>query len=441
MPKRHANKRAIATVALVAIIVGALAATAVAQSQRFPDVPPDHEAHEAVEWAADVGLTLGYGDGTFKPEQPLSRRHAVVFMERFYDEILGADGDEDFTSDSFTRADMMVLLKAINDGSSPKETETEPETEPETDARWLPRPEGRTAEGRCAHRLNDGIYDWEDCAWGSNDDPVMGRDAMQELTDRVWAEARARGKPANPPALTEGQCSGWFTAACYFPDTHTISIESGVTLQTILHELAHALISGDGTMADCMADWTHAVPTCAHGALFRCAADALFRRYADIDAAGVCGAVPDYGAWTRHRAETIDGHYTEWRTTTDAYGGDTPGTGGDVTLGIRCAQGQRTVYLNGTLAYSDRFYAPHLIEYRFGDESTVTRVAANVIDNPDGGYGDWWVLPPPTDGNLLADLTADESNRLFVRLSNEDGVEAETTLRTTGWSNFMSECE
>ena len=57
-------------------------------------------------------MTTGYDDGTFKPQRPLSRRHAVVFMERYYDEILKAD-----QSDDFTRGDMMVMLKAINDGT------------------------------------------------------------------------------------------------------------------------------------------------------------------------------------------------------------------------------------------------------------------------------------------------------------------------------------
>ena len=98
----------------VVVLVGAATwvGIAAAQStQRFNDVPADHPAHAAVEWAAGTGLTTGYDDGTFKPERPLSKRHAVVFMERFYDEILRADKSEDFT-----RADMMVLLKAINDG-------------------------------------------------------------------------------------------------------------------------------------------------------------------------------------------------------------------------------------------------------------------------------------------------------------------------------------
>ena len=58
-------------------------------------------------------MTLGYGDGTFGPDVPLSKRHAVVFMERFYDRILQADESADFT-----RGDMTILLKTINDGTA-----------------------------------------------------------------------------------------------------------------------------------------------------------------------------------------------------------------------------------------------------------------------------------------------------------------------------------
>ena len=97
---------------MVVSVVVAGPATAVAQSPRFPDVPADHYAFEAIEWAAEVGVTTGYTDGTFKPERPLIKRHAVVFMERYYDEILGAEESADFT-----RGDMMVILKAINDGT------------------------------------------------------------------------------------------------------------------------------------------------------------------------------------------------------------------------------------------------------------------------------------------------------------------------------------
>ncbi len=95
----------IAAVALVGLLVGA----AVAQG-RFSDVPADHENADAIAWAANVGVTAGYGDGTFRPEEPLKRAHARVFIERYYDNILGADGDDNYRSDSFTRGDMMQLL-------------------------------------------------------------------------------------------------------------------------------------------------------------------------------------------------------------------------------------------------------------------------------------------------------------------------------------------
>ena len=123
---RCLKKWAVAAIASIVTVVAAPGATAVAQVQRFPDVPADHYAYEAVEWAAEVGVTTGYNDGTFKPQRPLSKRHAVVFMERYYDEILGAD-----QSDDFTRGDMMVLLKAINDGTLRGDTPQDPA--PDTD--------------------------------------------------------------------------------------------------------------------------------------------------------------------------------------------------------------------------------------------------------------------------------------------------------------------
>ena len=255
MPRRTR----IAAAALAVLL--AAAGTAVAQTaQRFTDMPPSHEAHTAVEWAAEVGLTVGYGDGTFGPDDPLSRWQAVTFMERYYDQILGANGRGSFTSDGFTRGDMMMLLKAIDDGDS-SPARTGPEPEPQS-GRWLPRHEDRTASGRCTHTISDtDLYAWEECAWRGRPDPVQNRAAMQTLAARVWGETLARGKPDNPPTLVEGQCGGSHAAACYLPSTHTISIESGVTLRVILHEIAHALITGDAVMADCYATGPVLCPT------------------------------------------------------------------------------------------------------------------------------------------------------------------------------------
>lgn len=276
------------TVAVVAVVVLAVAGTAVAQTaQRFSDVPPDHEAAEAVEWAAETGLTLGYEDGTFRPDEPLPRWAALVFMERFYDDVLEAA-----ESEGFTRGDMMVLLKAINDSTPPPSGSTEPETFGEY----------RAGQGRCAPAVVMGVYDWEHCAWGVTDDPEMGQTAMRELVARIWTEMDHHGKPDRAPLVEEGDCPGANTLGCYLPHAHTIRLETGFTLSTLLHELAHALVIDDPGFDECgedWNDWAHLRPTCWHGDVFRCAADALYVRYGDTTAAGVCGAdsTIDAGGW------------------------------------------------------------------------------------------------------------------------------------------------
>ena len=130
-------------VAVVAAVL-ATAGTVIAQStQRFPDVPPDHKAFEAIEWAAEVEITLGYTDGTFKPERPLHKTHAVVFMERYYEEVLGADVSADFT-----RSDMMRVLYEIAGSPSQGSSSSEGE-EGSSDTREEP-PTGTTWEGTSA---------------------------------------------------------------------------------------------------------------------------------------------------------------------------------------------------------------------------------------------------------------------------------------------------
>lgn len=120
-------------------VAAAVAGTAVAQSaQRFTDVPPHHPDFAAIEWAAEAGVTAGYGDGTFRPSQPLSKRHALVFMERYYDSILGAAESEDFT-----RGDMMRVLyemagggESADDSAEVSTTETSTTTSPSEGNVW-----------------------------------------------------------------------------------------------------------------------------------------------------------------------------------------------------------------------------------------------------------------------------------------------------------------
>ena len=46
---------------------------------RFSDVPTDHWAHDYIKILASNGITLGYDDGTFKPENSLTRLHFSLF--------------------------------------------------------------------------------------------------------------------------------------------------------------------------------------------------------------------------------------------------------------------------------------------------------------------------------------------------------------------------
>ena len=49
---------------------------------RFTDVPPDSWYADAVERAASLGMLTGYPDGTFKPDQAISRKEMAVILDR-----------------------------------------------------------------------------------------------------------------------------------------------------------------------------------------------------------------------------------------------------------------------------------------------------------------------------------------------------------------------
>lgn len=51
-------------------------------TQTFKDVPKGHTAYEAVKQLAKAGITTGYTDGTFKPENNLSKTHLATFIAR-----------------------------------------------------------------------------------------------------------------------------------------------------------------------------------------------------------------------------------------------------------------------------------------------------------------------------------------------------------------------
>lgn len=72
-----------ATTALLTVGVAA----GVLAAERFSDVADDHAFSDQIAWMADAGISEGYADGTFRPDDPVTRQAMAAFMER----LAGAD--------------------------------------------------------------------------------------------------------------------------------------------------------------------------------------------------------------------------------------------------------------------------------------------------------------------------------------------------------------
>ena len=70
------------------------ASVTLAAAGSFVDVPPDHRFHDAISWAAAEGITLGYPDGTFRPGEDVTRQAMVAFLHRLAGEPISADSPE-----------------------------------------------------------------------------------------------------------------------------------------------------------------------------------------------------------------------------------------------------------------------------------------------------------------------------------------------------------
>lgn len=64
--------------------------TALTGVQQFSDVSADAYYAKAVEWASQAGITGGYDDGTFRPNQPITRQQFATFLYR-YAQFMKAD--------------------------------------------------------------------------------------------------------------------------------------------------------------------------------------------------------------------------------------------------------------------------------------------------------------------------------------------------------------
>lgn len=91
MPLRTAESGAPATRALLAQTLWTLFDCPAAESDvYFSDLPADADTAQAIRWAAQSGLIVGYGDGTFRPDEPVTREQTAVILCR-YAALRGAD--------------------------------------------------------------------------------------------------------------------------------------------------------------------------------------------------------------------------------------------------------------------------------------------------------------------------------------------------------------
>ncbi|MEO6350652.1 MAG: S-layer homology domain-containing protein, partial [Candidatus Limnocylindrales bacterium] len=76
--RSRSGKLTIAVIASVAISVPA----AVWAVTSFSDVPPSHPFYNEITAVAGAGIAQGFGDGTYKPANSVTRQAMAAFLER-----------------------------------------------------------------------------------------------------------------------------------------------------------------------------------------------------------------------------------------------------------------------------------------------------------------------------------------------------------------------
>ncbi len=61
-------------------------------TQRFVDVPPRKQFFREINWMAVNGISTGYGDGTYRPLDPVHRDAMAAFLSRLNDKVLLPQG-------------------------------------------------------------------------------------------------------------------------------------------------------------------------------------------------------------------------------------------------------------------------------------------------------------------------------------------------------------
>ena len=86
----------------------------VSDGYSFSDVPSDHIYFPYIKMAKEKGLSLGYSDGSFKPEDTVTFMEAIVYMIRLLGYTDMAEAQNGYPGGYFFTASNIGLLKNIN---------------------------------------------------------------------------------------------------------------------------------------------------------------------------------------------------------------------------------------------------------------------------------------------------------------------------------------
>jgi uncharacterized coiled-coil protein SlyX len=97
----------------VTLLAAVLASGAFAQSS-FPDIPANHWAGDAVDRIADLGIVIGFPDGTFRGNEAFTRYQAALVVSRLLD-VLNENLE---AAQALSRADIESLRNAVQELAS-----------------------------------------------------------------------------------------------------------------------------------------------------------------------------------------------------------------------------------------------------------------------------------------------------------------------------------
>ena len=95
---------------IITLLAAVLVSGAFAQSS-FPDIPANHWAGDAVDRIADLGIVIGFPDGTFRGNEAFTRYQAALVVSRLLD-VLNANVDAAL---AMTQADIESLRNAVQE--------------------------------------------------------------------------------------------------------------------------------------------------------------------------------------------------------------------------------------------------------------------------------------------------------------------------------------